>query len=136
MSYHYEILEHRADIRLKITASTIKELFQGALEGMAYIIKLEETSRGPIEEKIEVSSLDINALLVDFLNQVLALSDIYNAVFDKVEIEKLTGKEIRGKIKGQKVDKFKEEIKAVTYTNLEIKKKESKELEAEILFDI
>ena len=135
MSYHYKILEHRADIRLKITASTIKELFQGALEGMAYIIKLEETSRGPIEEKIEVSSLDINTLLVDFLNQVLTLSDVYNAVFDKVEIEKLTKQEIKGKIKGQKVDKFKEEIKAVTYHNLAVEKKDGI-WQATVLFDI
>lgn len=135
MGYKYKILEHKADIRLKITASTIKELFQGALEGMTSIIKSEETKREPIEEKIEVSSLDINALLVDFLNQVLTLSDVYNAVFDKVEIEKLTKQEIQGKIKGQKVDKFKEEIKAVTYHNLVVEKKDDI-WQATVLFDI
>ncbi len=135
MGYKYKILEHKADIRLKITASTIRELFQGALEGMTSIIKSEETEREPIEEKIEVSSLDINALLVDFLNQVLTLSDVYNAVFDKVEIEKLTKQEIQGKIKGQKVDKFKEEIKAVTYHNLAVEKKDGI-WQATVLFDI
>mgnify|MGYP005636453953 CR=1 FL=1 len=90
MSYKYKILPHPADIKLEITASCKEDIFKGALEGMAYIIQPNiSKNSGLVEEEIEIHSMDINALLVDFLNEVLAKSDIYNSVFNNIKIEKL-----------------------------------------------
>jgi len=136
MAFKYQILSHPADIKLQITASTKEELFQGALVGMASIIQPQMPRKAPIaKENIEVHSLDLDMLLVDFLNEILTKSDIYNCVFDKIKIEKLTGDYLRGTIEGRKMKEFSEEIKAVTYHGLKIKENKGK-WEVILLFDV
>ena len=154
MAYQYKVLSHPADIRLEIIASCKEDLFQGALEGMAYILQPDISKKSSLKkEQIEIHSLDINALLVDFLSEVLAKSDIYNCIFDKVKIEKLTdnyfeqgekqgsgvkriGSYIKGRIEGKNVEEFSKEIKAVTYHQLNIIQDKNGDWKVIILFDI
>lgn len=77
-----------------------------------------------------MQSLDINSLLVDFLSEVLYQSQINKAVYHDVNFLKFsdpsTGSrqaELEAEILGDKVKSFDEDIKAVTYHELEIKKK-------------
>ncbi|MCK4805804.1 MAG: archease [Candidatus Pacebacteria bacterium] len=137
MSYKYKVLPHPADIKLEITASCKEDIFKGALEGMAYIIQPNASRKSVLKkEQIEIHSLDINALLVDFLSEVLAKSDIYNCIFDKVKIEKLTDNFIKGRLEGKNVERFSKEIKAVTYHQLNINQDKNGDWKAIILFDI
>jgi len=137
MSYQFSILEHPADIKLKILASTKEDLFKGALEGMASIIAdSQDITKEPIEKTIEIFSLEENTLLIDFLSEVLTQTDICNSVFLEIEIKELTNQKIAGKIKGWKVKRFKEEIKAVTYHGVNIIKNKQGFWEAIILFDV
>jgi len=137
MSYKYKILPHPADIKLEITASSKEDIFRGALEGMAYIIQPNISKNSNLrKEEIEVHSMDINALLVDFLNEVLAKSDIHNSIFDNIKIEKLTGSYIKGIIEGRNVKEFSEEIKAVTHHELNINQDKNGDWKVIILFDV
>lgn len=137
MVYQYKILPHPADIRLEIRASSKEDLFAGALEGMAYILQPNIPQKGSLKkEQIEIHSLDINTLLVDFLSEVLAKSDIYNCIFDKIKIGELRDDSIKGVIQGRKVKEFSEEIKAVTYHKLNIFQDKKGIWKATILFDI
>jgi len=137
MSYKYKVLPHLADIRLKITASCKEDIFKGALEGMAYIIQPDASQKSVSKkEQIEIHSLDINTLLADFLNEVLAKSDIYNSIFDNIKIEKLTDDCIKGIIKGRKVKEFSKEIKAATFHELNITQDKKEIWKAIILFDV
>ena len=137
MSYKYKVLPHLADIRLEITASCKEDIFRGALEGMAYIIQPNVSQKSVLKkEQIEIHSLDINALLVDFLNEVLAKSDIYNSVFDNIKIEKLADDCIKGIIEGRNVKEFSKEIKAATYHQLNIIQDKNSDWKVVILFDI
>ncbi len=136
MSYKYKNLPHPADIRLEIIASCKEDIFRGALEGMAYIIQPNISQKSVLKkEQIEIHSLDINALLVDFLNEVLAKSDIHNSIFYNIKIEKLTDNSIKGMIEGRNVKEFSKEIKAATYHGLEIKENKG-EWKVVVLFDI
>jgi len=72
---------------------------------------------------------------VDFLSAVLTQSDIEHAVFSEVKIKRMTDTEIEAEIFGAKVDKFDEDIKAVTYHSAEVKQKNEK-WEAMVLFDV
>jgi len=136
-SYSFKILPHPSDVRLQITASTKGELFQGALAGMASIINTGLYKKTQIvKENIKVESLDFDTLLVDFLSEVLAKTDISHAVFNKLKIKKLTNSSLQAEIKGQKSDYFGQEIKAVTHHGLKIKQDKSGNYEVTILFDI
>jgi SHS2 domain-containing protein len=73
--------------------------------------------------------------LVDFLSEALAESDINNEAYFEAKFDKLTDKELEGKIFGWPVESFTIEIKAATYHGLEIKKVDDY-WEAKVLFDI
>ncbi|MGB9726499.1 MAG: archease [Minisyncoccia bacterium] len=137
MGYQYEIKEHPADVKLKVKAASLKELFEGALKGMAEIlVSKKDLTEKRVQKSIKVESVDVSALIVDFLSEVLALTDINDSVFNDLEVIFLSEKKIEAKVKGFKVKSFKEEIKAVTYHKAEVKQNKSGEYEAEILFDI
>lgn len=137
MGYHYEILEHKADIKLKITADNLNDLFEGALKGMADILVLkEDLTEEKVEKNIKVSSLDFSSLLIDFLSEILTFSDIEDCVFNEVKINDLKNNKIEAKISGFKFKKLKEEIKAVTYHQSRVEQNKDGQWEAVVLFDI
>jgi len=135
--YRYQILDHSADIKLKIEADSLKELFRGAAIALSEILAQEEDIdyKTKIEEEISLRSYDYNVLLVDFLNEILALSDIKNSVFKEIIIKEISENEIFAIIKGYPIRRFNREIKAVTYHQLEIKKVNNL-YQTIILFDI
>ena len=94
-------------------------------------------SRNPAEkQKVKIKSDDLGALLVDFLNEVLYLSQTNKAVYDYFIINRFTDSEIEAEIQGKEVERFEEDIKAATYHDLEIKQNKNKVWEGTVLFDI
>ncbi len=118
----YQLIEHVADVRLFVRATNLEELFMGALEGMASIIKPEFCSGEDtdIERIIAVYSGDETLLLIDFLSQVLTLSIINKAVFFRSTFALLTETRLEAKIAGKQILKFDEDIKAVTYHDAQV----------------
>lgn len=144
----YIILPHTADLRLKIFGKTKKELFFNAVRGMFLAIEPTYKKGAPeVERLVRINSKDIDALLIDFLSEVLYLSDIHDEAYNKIKIKRLNnksrtflGKKVRDQeieviIFGKKVKGFREEIKAVTYHGAHIKKTKAG-WEVEIIFDI
>lgn len=134
----YEFLEHMADVKMRVFGQDPEDLFKNAVEGMAKIQKESKVKNQKLEirKPIKIKSMDTETLLVDFLSAILTQSDIENAVFPKAEIKKLSENAIEAEILGSKVDKFDEDIKAVTYHGIEVKKREEKTFEATVLFDV
>ena len=92
---NFELIEHTADVRLKIEASTLEELFEVALSGMAEIIKKDVCQNEcSIQKEINLNSIDSTALLVDFLSEVLSISHSEKIVFCKINFEELTDTKI------------------------------------------
>ncbi|MCF7799577.1 archease [Candidatus Babeliales bacterium] len=135
----YEIIPHTADIKLRLEASTIQELFEIALQAMSEIISENSCTKNKdykLTEKFEINSIDQTALLIDFLSQILTYSQINNVVYCKVEFEKLTNQNLIATIFGNKTDKFDEDVKAVTYHEAEIVKNKNNNFQTFIVFDI
>ena len=132
----YEILKHRADLRLKIFGKHKQNLFENALFGMSENMRPEfqETSE-KITRAIKIKSIDIAALLVDFLSEALYLSQANKEAYLGTSFSKISDTELIGELLGQKVESFGEDIKAVTHHDLAIKQNKSG-WEAKILFDI
>lgn len=133
----YEILEHTADLKIRAFGKTKKELFQNALLGMEESLKFE--LRRPEEKtkrKIKIKSLDLSAILVDFLSEVLYLSQVNKEVYFEVNLKKFSDTKIEGELIGQKVERFGEDIKAVTYHSLDVHQEKDGTWQATVLFDI
>jgi len=142
----YQLLPHTADFRLKAEGDTFEELFTAAMAGMFEFVKKSfcppagDRPKGdqnfPISENIKISSIDITALLVDFLSVLLTLSQEKKVVFCRVKFLKLTDTEIEAEVFGAKVDGFDEDIKAVTYHEANVVKNARGAYETIIVFDI
>ncbi len=136
MNKPYEILEHSGDLRLRVYGKTLEDVYTNAARGMFEVIMEAPISNIPSKESEEVfvESGDSDALLIDFLNELLYQSDIHNAVF-KVNIMELTKYRVRANITRVSNGPFVLEIKAVTHHKMKIKKIKDG-FSTELLFDL
>jgi len=133
----YTLIDHTADIRLHVEASTIQELFQVALEGMSQIIAPHTCQQQfPNHIPITITSSDTTTLLIDFLSEVLTQTTITKIIFCSVTITHLTPTSITGTIHGHSVSGAHEDIKAVTYHEADVRKNDNNNYETTIVFDI
>lgn len=114
----------------------MEELFANAALGMTAFIFDEDVFRKKIEgiEVIEASSTDQDALLVDWLSEILYLSHIRYRAYIDYQIKELTPTKIvaeSGYCQAEAV----EDIKAVTYHGLKIEKT-GKLWQAAVIYDI
>lgn len=134
----YSFLAHTCDIRLKVEADSIEELFHAALEGMNSIITGGEKPSGKVFHEIllEVDSMDTTALLIDFLSEVLSHTHSEYVVFNELEVLDLNEYYFKAKLWGKRADGFSEDIKAVTYHEADVKWNRKGYYESVIVFDI
>jgi SHS2 domain-containing protein len=147
MAKDFEQLPHTADIKIRVFGTTLKDLFKHALVGMFQVIRpivigcTIEKDRVvcrllPEQRTVEVSSIDIPALLVDFLSEALYLSDVHNEAYLDATIHHLNETHIKATLYGVKVTGFQVvELKAVTYHDLQVKQVRG-QWQADIVFDI
>jgi SHS2 domain-containing protein len=135
MKKKFEIIEHTADVRFRIFGRDLKEIFENAVWVLAWVAVGEPPKKLPLRERIEISAPDENILLGDFLNEILAKTQIKKAVFPRLEIIELCKTRVVAQILGAPTPSFREDIKAVTYHELKIKKSRGR-LETNLIFDI
>lgn len=131
----YQILDHPADLKIRAYGKDLEELFNNILAAMVEAMQPTTSIPEEISRGVKIKSRDLESLVVDFLSDVIYETDLNDAVFKKLEAEKLTEQELEGRIIGHKIKSFKTEIKAVTWHELEIKN-ESGHWQATIVFDI
>jgi SHS2 domain-containing protein len=135
----FEFHPHTADIRMKVEAPNLKELFEVALLGMGEILR-EGWCNGhhnlPMKVTINIESKDRTCLLIDFLSEVLSLSYAKKAVYCQLQISTLRTTKLEGCILGAPVNFLDEEIKAVTYHEANLIKNQRNQWETLIIFDI
>ncbi len=126
MTKNYNILSHTADLRVEVFGKTVEELFKNAAQALTQILSPKtkfgiSKSQLPIS-KIELVSNNINTLLVDFLNEILAKSNINKSVYElkslRIDEDKI---KVEAELAGIPVTKFEEDVKAVTYHGVDIK---------------
>lgn len=132
----YEILEHTADLKMRAFGRTKEELFLNMLLGMTDSLRAEIKKQKSKIKKIKIKSLDLNNLLVDFLSEALYLTQINREIYTKINFKKFTDIKLEGELIGQKVERFSEDIKAVTYHDLDVRQRKDGTWEAIVLFDI
>ncbi len=131
----YEILEHKADLKIRAFGKTKEELFLNMMLGMQESMKPMAKDEKAVKQ-IKIKSLDFPALLVDFLSEVLYYNQTNKEIYSAVNFSKLSDNELEVELSGQKIESFGEDIKAATHHGLDIRQKEDGTWEATVLFDI
>lgn len=132
----FEFLEHTADLKIQIWGRTREGLFSNALLAMASALWAKVKQKEVKVHDVKIKSSNLATLLVEFLSEVLYLTQVNKVLYKKVKFTKLTNREIEAKLFGQKVERFGEDIKGVTYHDLEVQRRKDEIWEARVLFDI
>lgn len=138
----FEILPHTADMRMRVWGETLRDLFRNAVRGVAWYLRpdfkdLEKAQKSRLSRPVKVEAVDLNSLLVEFLSQAVAQSDIHNAVFLDASFKKFGENFLEGRFAGFKVDGFDKDIKAISYHEVDVKKNPETGLyETILVFDI
>lgn len=136
MKNKFKILPHTADVRMLIFGDSFQELFFNALLGMEKILGPIKTNKETDWRGFKVESLDTTALLIDFLSEILYLTQTHKEIYNQLEIKKLTETSIEGRVKGIKIEGFSEDIKGVTYHEAYVQQKSDGKWEALVIFDL
>ncbi len=124
----YEYLEHTADAKFRAYGMTMEEAFQNAAVAMFNVMVDTSAISDEVSERIELTSEDLDGLLVDWLSELLYLFEVEQVVFEKFEIDAITEKDGNYSLSaiayGEPLDlsrhKFDTEVKAVTYNSLKV----------------
>lgn len=134
----YELLEHTADVGLRVWAPDLPGLFAEAALGLMGVMGAgngEPTRR----EHLELDAPDVEALLVDWLAELLFLFDARGFVFEGARVSLDEGPwRLRADADGSDGERFVQHgpaVKAVTYHGLEVRRTDSG-AEARIYLDV
>lgn len=140
----FRFLEHTADVRVQSWGKSLEVAFEQMAYGLMVTITpdLDKISLKK-EMKIKITAEDIEALLFDFLSEFLFIFDVEELVFNEIKVlsikERGQDYKLEAILKGEKFNKDKHdigtEVKAITYSFLEINEKEDK-VEIIMVFDI
>jgi SHS2 domain-containing protein len=77
----FELLAHPADVKLRSRGRTIEDAFTGVVDAVAELVGGVDGGAGePIRREIELEARSHEALLFDFLDRLILLQDIDDAV--------------------------------------------------------
>jgi SHS2 domain-containing protein len=135
----YKIIDHTADICVRVFGNSLEEIFIGSAKAMMAIITDVEKVNPSREISIKARGENPEELLVKWLQEILYFHEVKKMVFKDFEIKIENGTRAVGKASGEKIDfdrhEFYSNIKAVTYHNLKITSSKSK-YQVDIVFDI
>lgn len=118
----YEILPHTADVRLRVSAPSLEELFRDAMRGMYAIMRGEASGGTLVTRTLAVhDSADTTSLLIDFLNEVLGRAHVARELFGDVTFTRLDATSLDATLTGLAPASFEEDVKAVTYHEAEVR---------------
>lgn len=115
--------EHTGELKLRIEAPTLAELFAEA--GRALAETMGPVNDGPlVEKRIEIEASDREALLVDWLNELVFLSEVEKAIFQRFRVELPSERRLEASASGVKVERLRNPVKAATYHGLSVSERE------------
>lgn len=136
---NYELIEHTADVGIKVRAQDLKGLFVNAALAMFDIIAEKKAAENspPLKISLQEKAENIEELFINWLNDLLSLSATKELIFWNFQITQLDKNIIKATITGYTFDNYKinTEIKAATYHRLRIEKTGSG-WQAEVIFDV
>ncbi|MCL2862488.1 MAG: archease [Methanimicrococcus sp.] len=141
-------LDHIADIRFIARGETLETLFENAALATLSVIADVETVTPEIDFEIELETVSLENLIVDFLSELLFLFDSEETMIGKVSVSEIgkyeneDGEEkyvVKAVASGEPINRerqdFKTEVKAVTYSGIRVDKTEDG-YETEVVLDL
>ncbi len=117
-----------ADAAFEAYGDTLEELFESCALATFEVMVATKGIEQRREEKIEIKNLNLEDLLFDFLSELIYLKDVKKIFFSRFDLSIIQNKEylLTGALWGDDIDysrqEIRQDVKAVTYHLLEVKK--------------
>jgi len=136
---YYKVLDHTADLGIRVWGISLQELFSNAASAMYEQITDIDRIQPSMSKKVKAQGLDRDELLKNWLSELLYYLHTKDIVFCSFKIDNLTDTGINSIAAGGEISRdihvLKHEIKAITFHNLKIEESNNR-LETDIIFDI
>ena len=136
--HRFEEIEHTADWAIRVCARDLRGLFAGAAEGMFGLLTDLSHVTPDRDFEIELQAIDVETLLIDWLNELLYLGEQHGLVFNRFTILDLVANgdaRLRAQVGGGQPAELFKVIKAATFHGLSIRR-DNDGLQAELVFDV
>ena len=136
----YEQFEHTSEAGIIARGATLAEAFANTAEGMYALILELDGIEEQVERKVALEGDTHEALLVDWLLELVFLTETEDLVFRRFAVEELTDRRLRARAWGERFDPERHRshnvmVKAVTHHLLEIEREDGG-YRVQVLFDI
>ncbi len=136
----YEPFEHTAEAGIIARGASLGEAFANAAEGMYALMLDLETVAEREEREIALDGENTEQLLIDWLLELIFLTETEDMVFRRFQIDELSQGRLRARAWGERFDterhrSYNVMVKAVTQHLLEIMR-EDRGYRIRVLFDV
>jgi SHS2 domain-containing protein len=128
-------LDHTADLAVEVWGADFAGLLAHAGEAAFVLQGLPAQSGKAARRELRITAPDREALLVDWLNELLYLSEIQGECYNSFEIALASDTELRATVSGRRGHPAKRRIKAATFHDLQIADDPGR-CAARIVFDV
>lgn len=130
-----EEIEHTADWRIRVRGANLEALFRNAAQGMLQLMQGKAQQGEAQIQRIELNAVDIESLLVSWLEELLFVMETQHLVFIEISFQSIQPNHLVAEVSFAPLVELHKEIKAVTYNELAVIKTNS-EYTAAIVFDV
>ena len=135
----FEPLEHPSDVGITAFGESLKEAFENAAYGMFAIMSDPDKLKSKLSFDIKTKASDKEALLINWLNELIYLEDTNKVLLKEFKIDKISETELKARVFGEKIDPkrhlLERPVKAATFNQLMVKE-EKGVWRARVVFDV
>jgi SHS2 domain-containing protein len=139
MKAAYKLIEHTADIGIRVKSFSLAGLFKNAGLAITDLSFQKQTSQYPGKHNIVIrqKASNVEELFINWLNELLSVSAVEALVFEDIKIIQINENFVDAIAIGSDIRnyKFSAEIKAATYHHLKVEKT-GFFWQAEVIFDV
>jgi SHS2 domain-containing protein len=132
----HRFVDHTSEVQLDVFAPTFPDLLAEAGRGLAELL-LREAVVEPVGEwrTLEVESHDREALLVDWLNEILFVAETELWIPLEFEILEASASHVLARARGVEVEDSPSMVKAATFHGLQVRET-ADGVQAEVILDV
>jgi SHS2 domain-containing protein len=133
----FEEISHTADVKIRVHTLTLDALFSETCDALMQVM-YGKSREGSIQKVVDLDAENLEDLLLDFLSEVLFVSEVEGIVFSNVKV-KINELHLHAVLLGEKFSQKKHsggtEVKGISYSGLSISHNANGYI-VDILFDV
>ena len=131
-------IDHSGDVGIEARGGDVRELLENVTLGLFSLLCWKDVE--PVRERtIRVEADSIEDLVVDWLNEVIAIGSAHGELYVSVTVRDVSERSAEGVLRGESVDSDRHdlrfEVKAATYHALSVTRDENG-ARARVIFDL